>query len=589
MRFRRLGRPLEGPVRTWFLLLAANALKISLVSLFLVHDRHLRVLAYKLPVTAALLLLLGVLLVRLPRPALAALYLVQTLFLYATLNYYLRFGSFLHVHQGLQLLGEGFTVLAGSAMPHRVESLILLIDLPFLLLAWKGLGALRQGMTPILPLPWAAACLLVLAAAEALNLSQGKSIFHEDHRYEAASMVRRYGTLANALIDLAQFPGEQAVVASIRYGQEQEIPDRRPESRPDIVCIQVESLGSGLLEAEHGGTPAAPFLRSLMDSAIYYPYLLSYHFAGGSSDAEFATLNGVEPFGNFVAFKLRNYGYPNSVVKALCGKGYRALAFHGNHRDFYNRNAAYHAMGFETFLGIERAGLREIGWGAPDGDLLEFAARRIENSREPLFSYIITISMHEPFDAHRLQWPANPFPDMAPGPPRRLMRATSYVDAALSRFVARVRASRPGVWIFIWGDHVSGVRSDVFIDEAVRIGSRRFEFVPLFIIAPDDRAYREDSLAAGYLDIPLSILHASGGGYRYRSLGGNLLEPGSLSTRLPFLGRPVDRKALFRSAEAHSTANRRNGSAGTGRIESALQSSRPVTSRRPHGEARREE
>ncbi len=63
---------------------------------------------------------------------------------------------------------------------------------------------------------------------------------------------------------------------------------------------------------------------------VYFPYLLSYHFAGGTSDCEVAVLNSIEPLTSEPTMKLYDYGYPNSLVKRLETAGYHTLAFHGN-------------------------------------------------------------------------------------------------------------------------------------------------------------------------------------------------------------------------------------------------------------------
>src|SRR5690606_24700762 len=146
---------------------------------------------------------------------------------------------------------------------------------------------------------------------------------------------------------------------------------------PNFLLIQVESLGSNILKAFYDGRPVTPNLRRMAREAVFHPYALCYHKGGGSSDAEFSILNSVEPLDGFVSMKLRNYAYPNNLVRRLKDLGYGARGFHGNHREFYNRREAYHRMEFDRFHDMEDMGLAEKGWGAPDEDVFGFIEQKM--------------------------------------------------------------------------------------------------------------------------------------------------------------------------------------------------------------------
>ena len=122
----------------------------------------------------------------------------------------------------------------------------------------------------------------------------------------------------------------------------------RPGREADLVLIEVESLGANVIDLEYQGRPVMPFLKKLSAEAIYYPYVLSYRAAGGTSDCEYAVINGREPLAGAPIFKIEDR-FSNSLVKELRKAGYSAQAFHGNSGEFYNRNSAFRRMGFQEF------------------------------------------------------------------------------------------------------------------------------------------------------------------------------------------------------------------------------------------------
>ena len=106
--------------------------------------------------------------------------------------------------------------------------------------------------------------------------------------------------------------------------------------KPNYVIIQVESMDANIVNQKYKGVYVTPFLRSLTASAVYYPFAMSYHEGGGTSDSEFSIINSVEPLESYPALKLSSYDFPNSMVSKLDAQGYSTFAFHGNIGSFYN-------------------------------------------------------------------------------------------------------------------------------------------------------------------------------------------------------------------------------------------------------------
>ena len=145
------------------------------------------------------------------------------------------------------------------------------------------------------------------------------------------------------------------------------------------------------------GQEVMPFLSELRHESIYYPFTLSYHSGGGTSDCDFTVLNSVEPSRRASVFFDEHYDYPNALTKVLRGSGYGVYAFHGNVIKSWARHLAYPRMGYSEFFDIAKMGLSEQGWGAPDGAVFDFATQFTATCKAPFFAHIITMSSHYPY------------------------------------------------------------------------------------------------------------------------------------------------------------------------------------------------
>jgi hypothetical protein len=77
--------------------------------------------------------------------------------------------------------------------------------------------------------------------------------------------------------------------------------------------------------------------------------------------------------------------------------------------------------------------------------------------------------------------------------------------------------------------------------------NRYFEFVPLIIVSPDNKVYKEEKEVASFLDISPTVLYSSGVKANLNSDGKNLLDHNSNSNQIPFCKGIYDRKVLFDS------------------------------------------
>jgi phosphoglycerol transferase MdoB-like AlkP superfamily enzyme len=295
-----------------------------------------------------------------------------------------------------------------------------------------------------------------------------------------------------------------------------------------------------------------PYLNSLREDSIYYPYMLSYHKGGGTSDTEFSVLNSVEPLDSFPAIKLTAYNYQNSLVSKLQKESYYTMAFHGNVGTFYNRDIALSKMGFTKFYDISTMNYEDEGWGAPDDKVFSFAVDKMAKSKQPFLTYIITMTSHGPFESARNYFNNTQYDDIEDEIVRNYYNSLNYVDNSIKDFVSQIQSKYSNTYIYIYGDHTPNINTEDYYQASLIEGDKYLEFVPLFIITPDKQKHVEDKEVASFLDIAPTILNTSTIPYTLYSDGINLLIPDrALSSAIPLKGASFNRQLLYDKISAH--------------------------------------
>lgn len=497
------------------------------------------------------ILLAFILAICLTRPArriwLACFYIVQTLYMFVNLSYHLSLMGYLHVSQYAGLFSEAFDLVKHSAVPRDAGLWFVLLDAPLaagILVFYSGFSSVNKQFLFKPALACTAVAAIVFAARwNPLEISPKQSM--NDPYASDASVVGKHGLLVFNLVDLFNYGEMQSHIRSLSYGPE--ISHAGTAAAPsNIVAIQVESLDAFIVDTKYNNAFIMPFLHDLSYQCIYYPFMMSYHEAGSTSDCEFSTLNSVEPFGDVPSIKVRNYGYPNSVVKQFAAQGYGVEAYHGNRGTYFNRAAAFKKMGFHQFHDMLSMGLKEIGWGAPDRAVFDFVKTRLMSQKSPFFYYIITMSSHEPFTLTRPYHQNNFFSGVKNETARDYFNVMSYVDKELQEIVRSITSTHPNTFLFIFGDHTPIIRKELYRRASLIYDNRLFEFVPLFIIMPDARGFRENACVASFVDIAPTMLAAGGIPYSLHTTGANLLDGPLADGIISYRGGAYMRADLFR-------------------------------------------
>jgi Phosphoglycerol transferase and related proteins, alkaline phosphatase superfamily len=526
-----------------------NTVKITLFDYFLIQKHSLDVFSYKLGMTALSVIIIIALTMKFKsRIVFVTIYILQTLYIVANISYYLYFHNYLHLFQAISLLKEAFSITRNSAVPVSPLMLIVFIDMPFFIYLAKNyykttyikakLGFFIKTAV-ILSL-----CFITLI--ESFNYSNNKSLFQLAHdTFSGESpVVERYGTIADNLLSLYQNSNNQELIKQLHYGKVQSS-SVITQDKPNFIILQVESMDANIVDQQYNDSYITPYLHSLSNNSIYYPYTLSYHEGGGTSDAEFSIINSVESLQYYPALKLSNYDFPNSMLEQFSKASYDTLAFHGNVGNFYNRDVAFPKLGFKDFFDMTKMNIPESGWGIPDNQVFNFAVDKLKTVQQPFLSYVITMSSHEPFNSARNYYNNTAYDSIQDETVRNYYNSMSYVDQSIKSFVANIESSFKNTYIIIVGDHTPNITSSIYKQASFTMDNTYFEFVPLMIITPGHKTYKECSKVAAFTDIAPTILYASGIKFDIRSYGQNLIQSAVVNDNIPFKGGSYSRTLMF--------------------------------------------
>ncbi len=546
-----------------------NSLKISLLNWeALFWDVNLGSVLYKMVFTGIVSFLTFYIMYRRFPKICLVFYVFQIFYIFLNVSYFEYFNRILFIDYAITMMADGVTAATDSGLPFYYEQFYSILDLPFVLILYirhKGSELHINHRKIIYSIGVAvifAMTIYYYMNGYSLVYKDGKLqyyvkaksryILFEDRHFTSGKILKGSGLLYMQISDLL-FPSEEE--SEIVYSKNI-ISNNVVKQKNSVVCIQVESLDANMVLKKHNNKFIMPYMNSLLGKSIYYPYTMSYHLGGLTSDAEVSILNSVHPLVKKSIIKISSYDYPNSIVNDIKKEGYDAYAFHGNVGTYFNRLSAFPAMGFDGFIDrIEMDIPEKEAWGILDHEVLDYVYSNLGKSENPFFYYVITMTSHAPFSGV-LSFYKNPdFDDISNKWTRDLFTSFNYVDKSLSEFVENTRKNYPDVYIIIYGDHCPRINSDYYTEAGLVVDAKLFEFVPLIILTPDNKVYREENLAAGFVDIGPTILDITGVKYELLSDGQSLISNKINDTELSMRGKGYKRSYLYDKAKETTDKN----------------------------------
>jgi phosphoglycerol transferase MdoB-like AlkP superfamily enzyme len=222
--------------------------------------------------------------------------------MFTNISYFLYYHSYLHLLQWISLFKEALISATHLANPKSTQLLVVFIDIPLALyIVFKFFKPdIKKFNMPYLKHILIFVCVVLLIITESNNYKDGESLVNyiSDRYTGEAKIVERYGTTVNGVINIMQNYNENKLIEHFQYGAELKSNSSNSAviySKPNYVFIQVESMDANIVRQQFNNSYIMPNLKSLSENNVYYPFTLSYHKGGGTSDAEFSMINSVEP------------------------------------------------------------------------------------------------------------------------------------------------------------------------------------------------------------------------------------------------------------------------------------------------------
>lgn len=255
----------------------------------------------------------------------------------------------------------------------------------------------------------------------------------------------------------------------------------------NLIVIQVESLQGFALDAKYNNQDVAPNLKKLINESAYFDNCYVQIGLGHTADAELLTNTSMYPLEDSTAYINKANNTYNSIAKSLKSIDYYNMAFHGNQGSFWNRNIMYSTLGFDKFYSLESFKQDDIIWGLSDKSFLKQSAAIINNTNQPFFSFLVTLSSHSPFEI-----PSYHFTE-GKNYMEQYFNAINYTDSAIGDFVDSLRKS--GVLdnsiLVIYGDHHAIDNDDIsnyfHVDMTKDYQQESYVKVPMIIRFPQGK------------------------------------------------------------------------------------------------------
>ncbi|MDR3246454.1 MAG: sulfatase-like hydrolase/transferase [Prevotellaceae bacterium] len=221
--------------------------------------------------------------------------------------------------------------------------------------------------------------------------------------------------------------------------------------RPNVIVVMLESFSNRLIAPLGGKPDATPYLNRLCKESVVFSNIYS---AGDRTDKGLlAVLSGypAHPVARVINFpqKTRRLPFLNKDLKQA---GYFTEHISGFDNKFANIRSYLSNAGYDRITDRDEFPsdiYRKTKWGVPDHYVFEKLLERCNDSQQPFFKSLITLSSHEPFDV--------PAPTVFEGTDdeSRFINAACYTDRSLGAFIEA--AKKTDWWantlIVITADH----------------------------------------------------------------------------------------------------------------------------------------
>jgi hypothetical protein len=235
-----------------------------------------------------------------------------------------------------------------------------------------------------------------------------------------------------------------------------------------VLLLQVEALNDWTIDADVGGEPVMPFVRSLADRGLRFTDVYDAVHLGQSSDADYLVMASQHPLARGAVSMMRPNLDMVALPDVLREQGWTTLSAHPHHPGFWNARTRHHAYGFETSLFEDDLGPGEtFGLGLTDRAFLERIAPALERLERPYLGWLITMTMHGPHGDVPASFHTLPTSALDDTPLGNYLLKARHTDDAIRALLTELTAqgALDDATVVVYGDHTERFGFD---DDAVR-------------------------------------------------------------------------------------------------------------------------
>ncbi|WP_377889737.1 LTA synthase family protein [Alkalihalobacillus sp. R86527] len=287
----------------------------------------------------------------------------------------------------------------------------------------------------------------------------------------------------------------------------------------NLIIISLESTQAFMMDEKVEGKEVMPFLNNLKDESFYFPNFYHQTAQGKTSDAEFMIDNSLYPLAGGSVFVRKPENKFLSLPLALKGEGYLTTSFHGNDRQFWNREEMYETLGYDRYFSKKDFDVTDdnsINYGLKDIPFFEQSIPYLKELKEPYSAKFLTLTNHFPYLLEEEDTLIS-LPDTSKGVVNRYFATVRYEDESIKKFFEDLKAE--GLYedsIFVlYGDHygLSETYNEAIGEylgkEIGPVEHVQLQKVPLLIHVPGEEG-KVFNTVGGQIDLKPTILELLG-------------------------------------------------------------------------------
>jgi phosphoglycerol transferase MdoB-like AlkP superfamily enzyme len=247
-------------------------------------------------------------------------------------------------------------------------------------------------------------------------------------------LSKHFVTAKNEYVAMPQQLAEQKVSEQYTSFNDSSITKILTTSKPNIVFIQLESFTADVVNELGGDKNVTPNLSHLIKNGILFSNIYA---SGTRTDQGIAALLcgfPAQPLSSIIYQSDKLQHLPFLSIE-LHKTGYNTSFYYGGELGFGNFNAVAHFGQFEKITGLKNFSKANLfnKWGADDETMLTRQCTEMQHEQQPFFSYVITLSSHEPFTVPmKTVFKGDDLPD-------KFKNACHFTDKALGEYFNAIK------------------------------------------------------------------------------------------------------------------------------------------------------